>query len=261
MNKKIVQLTIIAAALLTGISACKKNKIRLLDIQEIASDKAFVKIGYFTPWIRNNSVQVKVNGQRVSNLLTYSVAYPGGGFNMGGLSNADYLALDSGKLDIKISIPQRNTETDSIDLFNGSITLPGGNRYTVFFTDSTPNITATVVPDPLSDPPVTFARMKFFNGIPNVGSLDLYVRTSQGIVQVKDIAYRSTSAIFDVSAASTDTFDIVRAGLPYTTANTLARYLFTSPQNGRVYTVLARGFNIVSTTDIRRPQVSLIVNR
>lgn len=251
---------IASAAGFLSLGSCEKNDLRLTN-DVVVEDKAYLKVGYFTAWARNPGVQVKMNNQRVSNNLTYAISFPGGGLNMLGSLNNDYLALPPGSNSIQLSIPKAGSNTDSLELYKGTINLALDKKQTVFLTDTVPNIQATVVADPIIDDVLFgFARMKFFNGIPNWPSIDLYVVTaSAGTIVIRDIGYKGVSAAFDVPIGST-TFQIVRAGQPNITANQLATYT-TTPTSQRIYTVLTRGYVGLVSPDIRRPFISLIVNR
>ena len=86
-------------------------------------------------------MQLKVDTVRISNLFTYAVAYPGGGFNTLGNNYADYLSVSS-KPDTKIaiSVPYANTSTDSLLIFTGVFDLEEGKRQTIMLTDTVPNV-------------------------------------------------------------------------------------------------------------------------
>jgi Domain of unknown function (DUF4397) len=257
---KKLSLLLLAIIILVMDNGCKKNSLRVLVTNPI-NDSALLKVGYFTPWFQNRGAQIAINGKRVSNVLTYAISFPGGGINMGGSLNNDYLTVTPGPAAIKVSIPKVGTNIDSVSLFTGTINLVANKKQTVMLTDSVPNISATVIFDDADEPAFGTARMKFFNGMPNLTSLDLYVRTPAGIQAWRDIRYKGLSPFFDVPTTGADTFDIVNAGAAYTTANTLSR-LITTPGSGRIYTILSRGFStITTTTDVRRAQVSAIVNR
>lgn len=261
--KKIIIGSFFATILFT---ACEKNKLaQKVELDPMGS--AWLKVGYFMPFsaFNNKSVQVTIDGKRVGSVMTYAIATPGGGYNMGGLINPDYYAVTPGTRAIKISIPNAGTSNDSILYFNGSITVAADLRQTVMLTDTGTNAEATVITDLISDPAPGNARAKFFNGIPNAGAIDLYVTpaaTGVSTLLTSGIAYKSTSSYFEFTAGTGAlTFAIVRTGMPNIAANQLTTYSFTASQAGRVYTILSRGYNIVSTTDNRRPFISLIVNR
>lgn len=263
---------LLIATILIGFSACKKNK--LAQKEETSPDaQAYVKIGYFSQYSTptNVGVQMKVDNQRLSTLFTSPTPYPGGGFNTGGSSFADYLAVSSGSKNLIISVPGTGTNTDSVVRFNGNVNLTANIRQTVMLTDTGANTQATVISDDVT-PPVTagnFAKAKFFNGIPG-SNIDLYIRTPTGVLApVKNIAYKGVSDYFDFSAGvGSDTLDIVLAGATYTSATspTLARYIWASGNiiQTRVYTLLSSGYSNISasaTTDNRRPRVSVVLNR
>ncbi len=267
---------IFLATLITGflLSACEKNKLAQ-KTENSPSGSALVKFGYFTPWLANAPVQIKVNDVRVSSIITYAIAYPGGGFNQGGQTFADYIAIDPGQLKspvkITLTVPKVGTNTDSVNLFSGSFTLQPDKRQTIMFTDSTTAIQTTVIADDTQDPVPNQARFKFFNGIPNVGAnIDLYAVSAAGTFLVaSNIPYKGVSNYFDTPAGATGniTFSMVKTGLPLSNANLVGGTSTNNPYstsallNGRVHTVLARGFAGVSSTDSRRPLLSIIVNR
>lgn len=272
MQKTIIKLSLVALAAAMAVTACKKNKLAQKDEQD-PGGKALVKFGYFTPVARNAATHVKVNDARVSNTFTYAVCFPGGGYNMGGQTFADYIAIDGGiaktGANIKLAVPNVGTANDSLTWYTGVLTnLQVDKKQTIMFTDTVPNVQATVISDEAVNPPATTARYKFFNGIPNVGAnLDLYISSGTPAVTslvASNIAYKGVSNYFDylTSGAGTLTFIITRTGQsPAVPANVLASYGTSALQNGRVYTILSRGFTGVTTSDIRRPQVSLIPTR
>jgi hypothetical protein len=277
MKKSVIKTAAILFVASLGIHSCKKAGFAQKEEVDPANT-ARVKFGYFTPWIRNSATQIKVNDTRVSNTFTYAISYPGGGFNMGGQSYADYIAIDgnAAKAGVKIdlSVPKVGTNTDSIPLFSGNFTnLQVDKRQTIMFTDSVPNIQATVISDEVADPPGTTARFKFFNGIPNVGAnVDLYATygtPTNTVLLASNIPYKGVSGYTDMPATGSGniTFLIVRTGQAPTTANSVGGSSTNNPyttsllRNEHVYTILARGFVGFTGTDVRRPQVSIVVTK
>lgn len=258
------------AILFFTLTACEKNKLAQKE-ESSPEGSALVKIGWFSQTIAANNVgvQLKFDGERNGNTFTSPTPYPGGGFNTGGNSFADYLAVAPGTRTMTISIPNANTNNDSIVRFNGPVTLTGGVRQTVMVTDTGVNTAATVLTDNINPPetPGNFAKAKFFNGMPGT-TLDLYIRSSSGtLAGPKNVAYKGVSGYFDFPAGlSNDTLDIVTAGSAYTSSTTpLARYVWaqTSIIQTRVYTILSAGYPTVAytTTDNRRARVSVVLNR
>lgn len=258
----------ISALIITFIS-CEKTKLA----QKIEIDptgKALLKVGYFSPYSTPNNflIQLKIDTMRVSNLFNYSNVYPGGGFNTGGSGFPDYYAIDPGSRVIKISVPFAGTKNDSLVIFSGTVNLTADTRQTVIITDTAANIQATLITDDVSDPSPTMARAKFFNGIPNSGPLDLYITTTTGVIitAATGINYKQVSSYFEFPAnLGAVNFQVVKTGLPLLPANVIAAYgtLPTAAAVGRNYTVLTRGYILtpVSTTDTKRPQVSVILNK
>lgn len=257
------------AIIILGLTACEKNK--LAEKVEIdPSGTASVKLGYFSQYIAANNVgvQAKFDNERVTNTFTSPTPYPGGGFNTGGNSFADYLSIAAGTRNLIISIPKAGSSSDSVVRFNGPVNLTPDVRQTVMLTDTGANTAATVVIDDITTPMGnSVARAKFFNGMPGT-TLDFYIRSSQGIfIGPKNIAYKSVSSYFDFPAGlSNDTLDVVNAGTTYTTTTVpLARYVWLQANiiPTRVYTILSAGYPTIPYTgsDNRRARVSVVLNR
>src|SRR5215212_2388249 len=104
-------------AALLFCAGCKKNEIKYGEFNNVTPDQALLKINFVSGYAANPAVQFVINNERVSNLITSRTPYPGGGYNTGGGSTPDYLALTPGNKEFKISIPKKGTNTDSIVLF------------------------------------------------------------------------------------------------------------------------------------------------
>lgn len=254
MKKRIFHIS--AAAVTVIFAACEKNEIRLAEFTD-QSDKAQVKVNVFSHYRSNPSVQIKVNGERVSNALTAATPFPGGGLNTGGGSTADYLAVSPGSAKVAIGMPRAGTNTDSILINEASVNLSAGVKYSLYFADTAANTTSLLVIDSLNRPDSGFVRYKFINLIPDLPSADLYI----GTVRVASgIAYKGVSPSFVLPTNNSSTTWAIRAAggttnlATYASASTLA--------NQRVFTVVARGYNSIlnTTTDPRRRIVSLIYN-
>ena len=261
---------LLIATSLLSLVACKKIKLAQKEETNPAGT-AYVKIGYFSQYTAANNVgvQLKFDNNRVSTLFTSPTPYPGGGFNTGGNSFADYLSVAPGARNMILSVPNANTANDSVMRFNGTVNLTANVRQTVMLTDTGSNTQATVIQDDITPPetPGNFARAKFFNGMPG-STLDLYIRSSTGIMNAAtNVAYKGVSSYFDFSAGvSNDTLDVVPTGTTYTSSTTpLARYVWTQSNIviGRVYTILSAGYPSISYTgtDNRRARVSVVLNR
>jgi hypothetical protein len=231
---------------------CEKNTQRLIETRG-TEGKAFVKINYAMPFAVNNTVQLKVNGERVSNLLTYDTPFPGGGLNTGGSNVPDYMAIDPGTATITISRPNVGTSNDSIVLFNGTVSLEAGKNVTLHVTDTGANATIVKIADNVSFIDSGFTRYSFVNLVPNA-ALDLYYGTTK---VASNIPYKGQSPEFTLVAGTSSSWAIRPAGAASTTT-ALATYANAVP-NQRSMTVFARGYQ--GGTGTRVPAVSLIYNR
>ena len=102
--------------------SCKKNKLTVSPY-EYTAGQALLKINYSCPYCRNPGVQVKINGEKVSSIITYSTPYPGGGLNTGGNTYADYLSVKPGANTVSLSIPKTGSSEDSVLLYQTDVEL------------------------------------------------------------------------------------------------------------------------------------------
>jgi hypothetical protein len=234
------------------INACKKNTLHTSE-RESTENKSFLRIAYLVPSVTNQGVQVKINDQRVSSLLTYSFGLPGGGTNIGGANSTDYLSVDPGQVKVGLSLPKAGTSTDSIALFNTTVTVEAGNRNTLYITDSFPAISSFIVPDSAARPDSGFIQLRFVHAMPDIPAVDVY---KNSVLLFSNVPYKGSSTYTTTSVGS-DTFKIRTAGAAPNAATIVTRVFATS--NQKVYVFLSRGYRTLSGT--RGPQLSnLLVN-
>jgi hypothetical protein len=149
----------------------------------------------------------------------------------GGGSTADYMRVPAGKTTIAIIVPDTSTNTS-----------------------------AFLVEDSLTRPDSGFVKFKFVNLIPDLtAGLDLYI----GTVKVATAAYKEVSQSFILPTNNVSTTWAIRpAGAASTSAALISYTNAASLSNQRVFTVIARGYNSITTTSyLRRRQISLIYNQ
>jgi hypothetical protein len=257
--RKILSSIVILFSIAILFAGCKKNEINYGETEAITG-KALLKINYVSGYAANPSVQLSINNTRVSNLITSRTPFPGGGFNTGGGSTPDYLAVNPGNLEISVAIPKRLTNTDSVLLHKSSIKVEENKNYTVHITDTAANTKAVLTVDDLTIPEEGKARYKFVHLMPNVPALDLYFGTTK---VASNIAYLGVSDYFEVAVPTSATAWNIREAGTSATSTALATYSSASTYtNRRVYTTFALGYKgITSTTDARRPFVSFFLNK
>jgi hypothetical protein len=241
------------------ITACEKNEITL-DDATIVEDDALFKLGYFSPNSSNPGVQLKINDARVSYLFTNATPFPGGGYNTGGSSNSDYVVVKPGQTKVSISIPKKGTNEDSIVVLNTTVNLEARKKYSMFTSDTIPNVKAFMVEDVFVTPDSGFAKVRFTNLMANVPAVDFY---QNGILIKANVALNTCTDFMDISIANNPSNFQIRPAGALATTTALAVYpaaaTFTLT-NTRIYTIIARGYS--GTTDTqRKPNVSLILNR
>ena len=105
--KKILSISILIACFSLIITGCEKKAERIADFTMTTPTEAQLKINFNSAYTANPSVHIKINDVRVSNLITTRTPFPGGGYNTGGDSRPDYLAVTPGGVKLSIAIPAK----------------------------------------------------------------------------------------------------------------------------------------------------------
>lgn len=253
--KKIFGILLTTIATATIFVACEKNQQRFIESVYLPGQAQF-KVNFFSSYRNNPGYQIKLNGTRVSNILTYATPYPGGGLNTGGGSYADYLSVAPGNVKVDITIPNAGTNLDSVTLASSTVALTADKTFSLYFADTATNTQAVLVEENLTVPDSGFAKFRFINLIPDLPSADLYFGTTK---VASAIPYKGISPEFTVAINTGTAWSFRAAG----GTTDLATYSSSSSvSNKRVYTAVARGYNsITTTTDPRRRSLSFVYNR
>ena len=259
-HKKIIGygalLLLSATALMT---ACKKNTLTVSPF-EVSNGKGLLKINYASPYAKNPGIQIKIDGARVSNLITYATPYPGGGLNTGGSDYPNYLALTPGTHTVALSVPKVGTSEDSIPLYSTSVTLNADEFKTLHVSDTLTFTKSIETIDFAALPDSGYSKFRFVNLIPG-SNMDIYFND---VLLKGNVGYNVATDTFRIVAGTVSQFKLRVAGsLP--TSTPLATYgtgstTYAIP-NQRSMTIFARGYTTVAGSDIRRPLVSLLFNK
>lgn len=258
--KRFLSIIPIAVLVVTVIYSCKKNSFNITERIK-PEGKALVKIGMFNAYTTTPPIRVSVNGTIISSELVHPTAFPGGGLNMLGSSNADYLQVDPGTTKFEFFIMNAGTPIPASKTFEISHSLEAGKRSTLYITDTLQNTSAVLVNDDTDTPDSGLVRFKFVNLIPNVPALDVYkgLNATTATLLIGNIAYKGVSDYVNIPSG-TDSFFVRPAGSPITTVP-VARRSF-NLLNQRIYTLLSRGYNgILPVTANRAANISAIVNQ
>lgn len=244
--------------LLTNIG-CKKNTYQVTE--RITNDgSAQVKLGYFSAYTVTPNTILYVNDVPVSNTLAAPVSFPGGGLNMNGLSNGDYLLIKPGTTKIQGFRPVPGTGNIMTKLFEFNQEFSANTNYTFYITDTASSTVGFSLEDIKVKPDSGFARFKFVNIMPNLPAVDLYKGSTVGTATLLqgNVNYKTATPIFDLPLPISDSFYIRPAGAAATTQPIARRFFAFS--NQRIYTMLARGYNGSVLTTLA-PNISVIVNQ
>lgn len=240
-----------------ALQSCKKYEIVPLPVTSV-SGMANVKLVHASAYPTNIPVQFKVNGARVSNAITYSTPFPGGGLNTGGSSLPYYLSLNPGTNKIEMTFPRTGTNIDSVALFAGDIMVEADKHYTAYLADTFSKTQLVLVTDNTTVPAAGTSRYKFVHLMPNVPAADLYFGST---LVASNIAYKGVSAEFTLPTNTVDRW-YVRAAGAAPTATPIASYPTTPTTqtipNQKILTVFSRGYN--GGTGNRLPAISLLYN-
>lgn len=250
-------ITLLAGGLLLG---CKKEVKPVATFEIADANDGKLKVNFTSVYRNNPSVQIKVNNERVSNLITARTPFPGGGFNTSGDNRPDYLNLTPGQTTVSISIPKAGTATDSIKLAENAITLAAGKYYTLHTADTAANTKYVLVEDDATNANPGFSKYRFINLMPNVPAIDLYYGTT---LMAANVPYLGFTSIFTMPVPATSLAWTIREAGTAPTSTALATYTSSNTtQSTRTYTAFAMGYKgITATTDPRRPFISFYLTR
>ncbi|MET1057234.1 MAG: DUF4397 domain-containing protein [Pedobacter sp.] len=256
-----------ACVLVIAVMGCGKNVLDYGDTAKLTSDQALLKINYVSMYANNRIVFLKINDKRVSSLLTARTPFPGGGYNTGGSSSPDFLAVEPGNLKLSVILPfKKDTGLDSVELYSTTVQVAAGKNYVAHVTDTAANTKTFLTEERLVRPDTSFSRYRFVNLMPNVSAVDLYYGTS-ATDQTKDsliagnVKYLSTTDEILLKSVQAKTWKIRSAGAAVTAATILANYTSSSTfLNQRVYTIFASGYS-GKTSTVQRPYVAFFLIR
>jgi hypothetical protein len=252
--------TLLLLATCAFLVSCEKNELHTSALHPVGENESRVKVVNLSFYQKNPGYQISLNGERVSNLLSSTgtspnpTPFPGGGLATGGGNAPDYMLVPAQQNTIKLVIPKRNTNIDSAEMATSSFTYESGKKYTLYFTDTAANTQAILVVDSLQRPDSGFTRYKFVNMMPDQPSLDLYINSTK---VASAVPYKGASAAFNVPTNTTPLTWAVRVAGG--TTNLFTQTIAGSIPNQRVLTIMARGYNSITTsTDPRRRALNLI---
>ena len=152
------------------------------------------------------------------------------GTNLAYPSNTAYLGVNAGTRNVKVNVTGTTTT-----VINADLALTAGAHYTVFAADSVSQIAPVVVTDDLTMPASGKAHVRFVHLSPNAPAVDVAV--TGGGVLFSNVAFKSAAAFLPVNAG---TYDLeVRVAGTSTVALSVPGVTL---QNGKIYTIFAKGF-------------------
>lgn len=246
---------ILFISFLAGITSCRKELVFKAERTFPSQTEALLKINYLSAYALNPGVQLSLNGQRVSGLITGRTPFPGGGYNTNGSSFPDYLKVASGSNTLSIAIPKKNTNIDSVALFSTTFTVDALKNYTLHVSDTGIKTKAFLITDYLTPAAAGTSLYKFVNMMPNVPYMDLYYNTT---LVSAGIPYLGSSNYFTMPSVA-GTWSIRESG---TAASSTALATYPSGStvlSQRVYTAFSSGYKGATATNTK-PYISFLLN-
>ncbi|WP_345947582.1 DUF4397 domain-containing protein [Mucilaginibacter sp. PAMB04274] len=273
---KILSKLVIGAAGLLAIASCTKNQIDYGEVEKLTGDETLLKINNVSMYYNNRSTIFKINGKRVSGLLTARSPFPGGGYNTGGDSKPDFLSVPSGDVNLSVVLPKKKDDgTDSLVLYNTTLNLTAGKRYSVHLTDTAAATKSLLTEENFTMPDSTVVRYRFVNLMPNVAAVDVYygvtlatpTKPSVDSLILSNVPFMQMTPEFKLKAGGLTaggvlgSWKVRPAGAANTTATVLASYSSASTVlDRRVYTAFACGYS-GKTTAAQKPYISFYLVR
>ena len=260
MKKRILKYTFFVSAAFL-LFACTKNSgvtNQAYTAYGITSTQGQLKINLaFAYTISNATMLIKINGNVVSNALATRTPFPGGGYNTNGSNYALYLNVPIGSNAVSVVIPKVGTNTDSVVLFNKTVTIPDNAPYTLHIADTAATTQSLLVKNYIDNLPQDYCRYRFVNLIPNMPNVDLY---KDGVLMQAGIAYMASSGTFEIPYATGTPSWTIRPNGAAATSAAVATYASTNTlQRNTVLTVFAMGYN--GSTGTRLPYLSFILDK
>ncbi|HQR91810.1 MAG TPA: hypothetical protein PLK14_07175 [Sediminibacterium sp.] len=272
MKKTFLKYGIALAAIVLMYACSKKDGItnQPYDAYGISGTQGQLKINLaFAYTIDYATLRIRVNGKTVSGSMQSRQPFPGGGYNTRGSNFALYLSVPQGSNTVSVFIPKVGTDTDSIVLYSGTVSVPDNNPYTLHLSDTARNPRSGKVDDLLVKNIINkldtgFCRFKFVNLIPNLAAVDLYLN---GIKIKSSIPYKTATDTFSVrtgvnqpgwTSAITTTWAVRPAGALPTSAATASYASSNGLQSQKVMTIFSMGY--ATATGTRLPYVAFTLD-
>lgn len=270
-KRNLIYLIPLAATIL--MYACTKNDgITNLpySVYGISGTQGQLKINLaFSYTIDYATLLIKVNGKAVSNSLQSRTPFPGGGYNTRGSNFALYLSVPQGSDTIAVVIPKVGTTTDSVVLYNTTITIPDNATYTLHIADTLVNASlnktkSVMVQNYINPVDTGFCRFRFVNLIPNLAAVDLYLN---GVLIKSNVPYLNATDSFRVktgvnapgyTSSGTTTWAVRSAGASATSTAVASYASVNGLQSQKVMTVFCMGY--ASSTGTKLPYVALTLD-
>ena len=161
-------------------------------------------------------------------------------------NNTSYLTLNSGTRNIKVNVTGTATT-----VINANLAFETNKNYSIFAVDSVSKISAIFLTDDLTAPASGKSHVRFVHLSPNAPAVDVAV--TGGPVLFSNYVFKQNSN-FTPLDAGTYPLEVRLAGTPTVVLNLGSVTL----QNGKIYTVFAKGF--VGATGTQALGAQIIAN-
>ncbi len=272
MKKSILKYGLALAVIILMYACSKKDGVtnQPYDAYGITGTQGQLKINLaFAYTVDYSTMRIKINGKTVSSSLQTRQPFPGGGYNTRGSNFALYLSVPQGNNSVSVVLPKVGTDTDSIVLYSGSVSISDNSPYTLHLSDTAGNprsgkIDQLLVKNVINKMDTGFCRFKFVNLIPNLTAVDLYLN---GIKIQSNIPYKTATDTFSIrtgvnqpgwTSAITTTWAVRPAGALPTSTATASYASSNGLQSQKVMTIFSMGY--ATATGTRLPFVAFTLD-
>ncbi len=155
-------------------------------------------------------------------------------------SDSSYLYLTDGSHNVKLNAVGTTTTSLNLDM-----SVAAGKTYSVFFTDTLSKISSVIATDEVLPPVNKKAVFRFAHMVPDGPAVDVArIKGTDTTIIFTNIAYKTVTPFVqvDTSASTVAPFKVDYAIRPAGKTNSVRTWSSAAFANGRVYTLVARGF-------------------
>lgn len=232
---KIIRAVVNLCVLGIIFSACKKDSdIAQSDLSRL--DAAWVKVVHASP--KQSTINIGFDKDRLNyNFFNYT-------------DYTSYIAVTTG-----VNVFHVYSQGSYSALLSKNLDFKKGKFYSVFVTDTLSKLDAIAVLDSTAAPGVDSVKIRFANMAPDAPPVDIFAKGID-VPLATNVAYKNASNFISYKAAADVVLEARLAGQ----SKVLATSDKINLQTGRIYTIMAAGFNSLASDTYNKMQLSAVMH-